>query len=121
MSGMAAMAQPCSASDDPTHSPTIRLSTTQAGAILGTVSYMAPEQARGKVVDKRADIWAFSCVLRNARGEADARGRKRGEYSRRRRARGTGVVETARRCAGKYAARAAAVPGEGSRKTIARD
>jgi serine/threonine protein kinase/Tol biopolymer transport system component len=37
--------------------------TTGDGVVLGTTSYMAPEQARGRVVDKRADIWAFGCVL----------------------------------------------------------
>jgi serine/threonine-protein kinase len=62
--GLAKAIEPSvSSSAGATMSPTLSIHATQAGIILGTAAYMAPGQARGKPIDKRADIWAFGCVL----------------------------------------------------------
>jgi serine/threonine protein kinase/Tol biopolymer transport system component len=61
--GLARSAEGEDPDDDPGASPTLTAAMTMEGVILGTAAYMSPEQARGKTADRRADIWAFGCLL----------------------------------------------------------
>ena len=102
------------------NSPTLSALATQAGIILGTAAYMAPEQAKGKQVDRRADIWAFGCVLfemlsgkKAIRGRDDFRFAGRGDQER------AGVDGAAGKHAAGNQETDSALPGKGSEAALA--